>query len=101
MVISRQVEPGQTVAASLNTPTLFTIAQDLREMQVDVAIDESDIGRIRADQRATFTVDAFPGRTFEGRCARSARPRRRCRTSSPTSWWSGTHESRRCSWCRA
>ena len=66
VVISRQVEPGQTVAASLNTPTLFTIAQDLSQMQVDVAIDESDIGRIRADQRVTFTVDAFPGRTFEG-----------------------------------
>ena len=66
VVISRQVEPGQTVAASLNTPTLFTIAQDLSQMQVDVAIDESDIGRIRPDQRATFTVDAFPGRTFEG-----------------------------------
>ena len=65
-MISRQVEPGQTVAASLKTPTLFTIAQDLSQMQVDVAIDESDIGRIRADQRATFTVDAFPGRTFEG-----------------------------------
>ena len=66
VVISRQVEPGQTVAASLNTPTLFTIAQDLSQMQVDVAIDESDIGRIRPDQRATFTVDAFPGRAFEG-----------------------------------
>ena len=66
VVISRQVEPGQTVAASLNTPTLFTIAQDLSQMQVDVAIDESDIGRIRADQPVTFTVDAFPGRTFEG-----------------------------------
>lgn len=66
VVISRQVEPGQTVAASLNTPTLFTIAQDLSQMQVDVAIDESDIGRIRGDQRVTFTVDAFPGRTFEG-----------------------------------
>lgn len=66
VVISRQVEPGQTVAASFNTPTLFTIAQDLSQMQVDVAIDESDIGRIREDQRVTFTVDAFPGRTFEG-----------------------------------
>jgi HlyD family secretion protein len=66
VVISRQIEPGQTVAASLNTPTLFTIAQDLSQMQVDVAIDESDIGRIRPDQRATFTVDAFPGRSFEG-----------------------------------
>ncbi len=66
VVISRQVEPGQTVAASLNTPTLFTIAQDLAAMQVDVSIDESDIGRIRSDQRVSFTVDAFPGRNFEG-----------------------------------
>lgn len=67
VVISRQVDAGQTVAASLNTPTLFTIAQDLAKMQVAVAIDETDIGKVRADQRATFTVDAFPGRTFEGR----------------------------------
>jgi HlyD family secretion protein len=67
VVIARQVDAGQTVAASLNTPTLFIIAQDLREMEVQVAIDESDIGRIRVDQPATFTVDAFPGRTFEGR----------------------------------
>jgi HlyD family secretion protein len=67
VVISRQIDAGQTVAASLNAPTLFTIAQDLREMQVEVAIDESDIGRIRADQQVTFTVDAFPGRTFQGR----------------------------------
>jgi HlyD family secretion protein len=67
IVISRQVDAGQTVAASHNTPTLFTIAQDLREMQVEVAIDESDIGKIREDQRVAFTVDAFSGRTFEGR----------------------------------
>ncbi len=67
VVISRQIDAGQTVAASLNAPTLFTIAQDLREMQVEVAIDESDIGRIRTDQQVTFTVDAFPGRTFQGR----------------------------------
>ncbi len=67
VVISRQVDAGQTVAASLNTPTLFTLAQDLREMQVEVAIDESDIGKIRQDQRVTFTVDAFSGRTFDGR----------------------------------
>ena len=67
VVISRQVDAGQTVAASLNTPTLFTLAQDLKQMQVEVAIDESDIGKIREDQRVTFTVDAFSGRTFEGR----------------------------------
>jgi len=69
VVISRQVDAGQTVAASLNTPTLFTIAQDLREMQVEVAIDESDISKIKAAQRVTFTVDAYPGRSFEGKVA--------------------------------
>ena len=67
VVISRQVDAGQTVAASLNTPTLFTIAQDLARMQVAVSIDETDIGKIRPEQRATFAVDAFPGRNFEGR----------------------------------
>lgn len=67
IVISRQVDAGQTVAASLSAPTLFTIAQDLSKMQVAVAIDETDIGRIRGDQRVTFTVDAYAGRTFEGR----------------------------------
>ncbi|MEP7181407.1 MAG: HlyD family efflux transporter periplasmic adaptor subunit [Betaproteobacteria bacterium] len=67
VVISRQVDAGQTVAASLNTPTLFTIAQDLREMQVEVAIDESDISKIKVGQRVTYTVDAFPNRTFEGK----------------------------------
>ena len=69
VVISRQVDAGQTVAASLNTPTLFTIAQDLRAMQVEVAIDESDISKIKSGQRVTFTVDAFPTRTFEGKVA--------------------------------
>ena len=67
VVISRQVDAGQTVAASLNTPTLFTIAEDLSKMQVAVAIDETDIGRIQPDQRVTFTVDAYPGRQFSGR----------------------------------
>jgi HlyD family secretion protein len=67
VVISRQVDAGQTVAASLNTPTLFSLAKDLREMQVEVAIDESDISKIKVDQRVTFTVDAFPTRNFEGR----------------------------------
>ena len=67
VVISRQVDAGQTVAASLNTPTLFTIAEDLSKMQVAVAIDETDIGRIRPDMRVSFTVDAYAGRTFDGR----------------------------------
>lgn len=66
IVIKRTVERGQTVAASLQAPELFVIAQNLSEMQVDASIDEADVGRIRPGQKATFTVDAFPGRTFEG-----------------------------------
>jgi HlyD family secretion protein len=65
-VVKKSVEPGQTVAASLQAPELFIIAQDLRRMQVDASIDESEVGRIRTGQQATFTVDAFPGRTFSG-----------------------------------
>ena len=67
VVIERSVDIGQTVAASLQAPTLFTIAQDLRKMQVDTDIDEADIGRILEGQRATFTVDAFPGKEFGSR----------------------------------
>jgi len=66
IVIKRAVERGQTVAASLQAPELFVIAQNLQDMQVDASIDESDVGRIRTGQRTTFTVDAFPGQTFEG-----------------------------------
>ena len=66
VVVSRQVDVGQTVAASLQAPVLFTIAQDLTKMQVETSVDEADIGRIRLDDRATFTVDAFPGETFSG-----------------------------------
>jgi HlyD family secretion protein len=66
IVIKRSVEKGQTVAASLQSPELFVIAENLTDMQVDAAIDESEIGRIRVGQKATFTVDAFSGRTFEG-----------------------------------
>src|SRR5438128_708488 len=66
VVISRAVDIGRTVAASLSAPTLFTIAQDLTKMQVETSVDEADIGRIKLDDRATFTVDAFPGETFEG-----------------------------------
>jgi HlyD family secretion protein len=66
VVVSRAVDVGQTVAASLQAPTLFTIAQDLTQMQVDTSVDEADIGRIKLDDRATFTVDAFPGETFVG-----------------------------------
>jgi len=66
IVISRNVDAGQTVAASFQTPTLFTIAQDLTKMQIDTNVDEADIGRVRAGLPTTFTVDAYPGRIFEG-----------------------------------
>lgn len=65
IVIKRTIERGQTVAASLQAPELFVIAQNLLDMQVEASIDESDVGRIRLGQKANFTVDAFPGQTFE------------------------------------
>jgi HlyD family secretion protein len=65
-VILRNVDAGQTVAASLQAPVLFTIAQDLRDMQVEAAIDEADVGRLRTAMSATFSVDAFPRRSFAG-----------------------------------
>lgn len=64
VVLARQIEPGQTVAASFNTPTLFVIAEDLSAMELEVAIDEADVGSVKEGQLATFTVDAFPGETF-------------------------------------
>jgi len=67
IVISRNVDVGQTVAASLQAPTLFTIAQDLTEMQVDTNVSEADVGRVAIGQDATFTVDAFPQTTFRGK----------------------------------
>jgi HlyD family secretion protein len=66
-VISRSVDVGQTVAASLSAPTLFTIAEDLHKMQVNTNISEGDVGRLEKGMDATFTVDAFPGRTFRGK----------------------------------
>lgn len=66
IVISRNIDEGQTVAASLNTPTLFTIASDLSDMQIEALIDETDIGVIREGQKVIFDVDAYPGDTFEG-----------------------------------
>jgi HlyD family secretion protein len=66
-VVARNVDVGQTVAASLQAPTLFTIAQDLTKMQVYAATDESDVGMIHTDQTVTFKVDAFPQDTFTGR----------------------------------
>lgn len=65
VVLSRNVEPGQTVAASLNAPVLFTLAEDLSHMQLEVKVDEADVGQVKAGQRATFLVDAYPGRSFD------------------------------------
>ncbi len=65
-VVKKSVEPGQTVAASLQAPELFVIARDLRQMQVETSIDEAEVGRIRVGQAASFTVDSFPGRVFNG-----------------------------------
>ncbi|MEQ1757213.1 MAG: efflux RND transporter periplasmic adaptor subunit [Vicinamibacterales bacterium] len=67
VVISRNVDVGQTVAASMQAPILFVIARDLTEMQVNAAVGESDIGRITAGQGVTFRVDAYPSRTYSGR----------------------------------
>jgi HlyD family secretion protein len=66
-VISREVSVGQTVAASLQTPVLFKIAQDLREMQIEASVAEADVGLLREGQPVRFTVDAFPDRTFDAR----------------------------------
>ena len=68
-VESRNMDVGQTVAASFSAPVIFLIAQDLTKMQVDTNVDESDVGPIRLDQPATFTVDAYPGQMFRGRVA--------------------------------
>mgnify|MGYP002147866364 CR=1 FL=1 len=66
IVINRAIDPGQTVAASFQTPTLFVIAQDLRKMRVLADIDEADVGRLKEQMKADIRVDAFPGETFEG-----------------------------------
>ena len=66
IVLNRAVEQGQTVAASFNTPTLFTIANDLKKMQVEADVDEADIGQVKLGQEVTFTVDSYPDDTFEG-----------------------------------
>jgi HlyD family secretion protein len=66
VVVNRSVDVGQTVAASFNTPTLFTIADNLTKMQVQAGIDEADIGQVKTGQNARFTVDAYPERTFSG-----------------------------------
>jgi len=64
IVLKRTAEPGQTVASSLQAPVLFTLAEDLARMQLEAAVDEADIGTVQTGQRATFTVDAYPGKSF-------------------------------------
>ncbi|GAA5071468.1 efflux RND transporter periplasmic adaptor subunit [Lysobacter panacisoli] len=66
VVLTRSIEPGQTVAASLQAPELFTIAEDLAKMKIELAVDEADIGQVRTGQNVSFTVDAFPDRQFRG-----------------------------------
>jgi len=66
IVVSRSIDVGQTVAASFQSPTLFTIAQDLSKMQVDTSVSEADVGRVRAGIKVTFAVDAYPDRQFVG-----------------------------------
>ncbi len=67
VVVQRSIDVGQTVAASLQAPTLFTVAQDLRNMQVETTVDEADIGRVRDGQEVTFTVNAYPNDRFRGK----------------------------------
>jgi HlyD family secretion protein len=65
VVLARKVEPGQTVAASFQAPVLFTLAEDLAKMELQVDVDEADVGQVKEGQKATFTVDAWPGRKYE------------------------------------
>ena len=66
IVLSRNVEVGQTVAAGLQAPTLFVIARNLDTLELDARVDESDVGRVKVGQPVAFTVDAYPGQTFSG-----------------------------------
>ena len=70
VVLTRSIEPGQTVAASLQAPVLFTLAEDLSKMELQVDVDEADVGQVRNGQRATFTVDAYPGREYPAQVRR-------------------------------
>ena len=85
VVISRSIDVGQTVAASLQAPKLFVIANDLTQMRVETKIDEADIGRIRIGLPVQFTVDAFPDVNFAGKVSAGAP-----RAASPSRTWSPT-----------
>jgi HlyD family secretion protein len=70
VVLKRTIEPGQTVAASFQAPVLFTLAEDLTKMELDIDVDEADVGQVQAGQAASFTVDAYPDRSFSARVAK-------------------------------
>jgi HlyD family secretion protein len=70
VILSRSIEVGQTVAASFNAPTLFVIAEDLTKMKLEVKVDEADVGQVKEGQEASFSVDAYPGKTFAARIVR-------------------------------
>jgi HlyD family secretion protein len=70
VVLDRKVDPGMTVVAAMQTPVLFTLAEDLAEMELKVAIDEADVGQVQVGQKATFTVDAYPNRRFDAEITR-------------------------------
>jgi HlyD family secretion protein len=70
VVLARKVEPGQTVAASLQAPVLFTLAEDLAQMELQVNVDEADVGQVKAGQKASFSVDAYPGRKYPASISR-------------------------------
>jgi HlyD family secretion protein len=84
VVITRNVDPGQTVASALQTPILFTVAADLRKMRVVAAVDEADIGEVAVGQHAAFTVNAYADRLFEGVVTEVRNSPSSCKTSSPT-----------------
>ena len=84
IVLTRSVNPGQTVASSMQAPVLFVIAADLERMELEAAIDEADIGGVRPGQAARFTVDAFPELRSTPRSATSPMPRSPPKASSPT-----------------
>ncbi len=67
VILTRSIEPGQTVAASFQAPELFTLAEDLKQMELHVNVDEADVGKVKEGQKATFSVSAYPNRTFEAR----------------------------------
>ncbi|MFC3441916.1 efflux RND transporter periplasmic adaptor subunit [Sphingobium rhizovicinum] len=93
VVLSRDIEPGQTVAASLNAPVLFTLAEDLTQMEVEVSVDEADVGQVKEGQTANFAVDAFPGRTFPAKVTRVNVGSNASSTSSSSSSSSSTSTS--------